>query len=64
MPYVPPHLRNRKRKPICNFKVFTPVEIVVKTKEQMWEEYRSSNYGKADDAFTSVTGACHAKSSP
>lgn len=55
MPYVPPHLRNRG--PVRKIKVFAPVEIVRKTKEQMWEEYRLKNYGKADDAFTSVSGS-------
>ena len=52
MPYVPPAFRfnpNHKPKKLT----FRPVidYTKLKTKEELFEEYRNQNYGKADDAW-------------
>ena len=52
MPHIPPSLRNKP-----NYKpkklTFRPVidYTELKTKEELFEEYRKTNYGKADDAW-------------
>ena len=49
MSYIPPHMRNThtykpknwSRKPVIDY-------ISLKTKNQLFEEYRQENYGKSD----------------
>ena len=53
MPYIPPALRD---KPNYKPKKLKLIPVVVdytklKTKEELFEEYRKQNYGKADDAW-------------
>ena len=55
MPYVPPHLRKLGLQPKKITVKYKPsalsVAPVAKSKDQMWEEVRLANYGKADAAY-------------
>ena len=53
MPYVPPHMRKLGIQPKKITVKYSPLSEapVLKTKFEMWEEIRKTNYGKADEAF-------------
>lgn len=53
MPYVPPHLRKLGLQPKKISVKYSALSVapVTKSKEQMWEEVRLTNYGKADAAY-------------
>jgi hypothetical protein len=54
MPYVPPALRDKPNYKPRKLKL-RPVVVVdyatLKSKEELFEEYRKQNYKKADDAW-------------
>jgi hypothetical protein len=52
MPYVPPALRNKPNYKPKKLKLRPVIDYTkLKTKVELFEEYRKQNYGKADDAW-------------
>jgi hypothetical protein len=52
MPYVPPALRNKPNYKTKKIKLRPAVDYTkLKSKKELFEEYREQNYGKADEAW-------------